>query len=402
MLVSLGLSAIGLFTTQASATTKWPISGTFDVIPDDNWADMVFNATTYELVDWRTSGPFLGEFSGNLTGTATLNVIAFWEGDLDIKFEGTLYDANQDIWFDQWGDFNVVDLECDYEPEPDVCTFWMEGEMTGIAPEHMVTLDVSGVIEQTHQFWPDQYFDDPMPGYYTQHYELIDVISATYEGYKYVTSAPPQTVNVQVGVHTYSFPGTTVTMDSEQEGILIVGEYAENPGDTPPTPALGIYMEVSTDIPLDQIGSAELRIYYTDQQIADSGVDESKLVMYRWDGTSWSQVPNSGVNTEENYVWAITGGFSVYAPMEESAGCFIATAAYGTDTAGQLDVLRAFRDQVLLESTIGSQLVALYYDVSPPIADFIAENDLLRATVRELLIDPIVSLAALTQGIWGN
>jgi|GEM_PF-5344695 len=95
-------------------------------------------------------------------------------------------------------------------------------------------------------------------------------------------------------------------------------------------------------------------------------------------------------------------GSADFYELEGVAGCFIATAAYGTDTAGQLDVLRAFRDQVLLESTLGSQLVALYYDVSPPIADFIAENDLLRATVRELLIDPIVTLAQLTAGIWGD
>jgi hypothetical protein len=71
-------------------------------------------------------------------------------------------------------------------------------------------------------------------------------------------------------------------------------------------------------------------------------------------------------------------------------GCFIATAAYGTPTAEQIDVLREFRDVVLLKSNVGSQFVALYYQLSPPIADFIARNDLLRTLVRELFIDPIV------------
>jgi hypothetical protein len=65
-------------------------------------------------------------------------------------------------------------------------------------------------------------------------------------------------------------------------------------------------------------------------------------------------------------------------------------------------VLRAFRDEVLLESTLGSQLVSWYYDVSPPLADFISENSLLRTLVRELVIEPMVSLAKLTQGIWGD
>jgi polyhydroxybutyrate depolymerase len=85
---------------------------------------------------------------------------------------------------------------------------------------------------------------------------------------------------------------------------------------------------------------------------------------------------------------------------EEPGGCFIATAAYGTSTAEQLDVLREFRDVVLLESTVGSQLVNLYYQLSPPIADLISENILVKTLVRELLIDPIVWVVESTGDIW--
>ena len=81
-------------------------------------------------------------------------------------------------------------------------------------------------------------------------------------------------------------------------------------------------------------------------------------------------------------------------------GCFIATAAYGTSTAAELDTLRAFRDEVLLENSLGSQLVALYYDVSPPVADFISEHEGLRTLVRELLVDPVASLVEATAAIW--
>jgi hypothetical protein len=83
-------------------------------------------------------------------------------------------------------------------------------------------------------------------------------------------------------------------------------------------------------------------------------------------------------------------------------GCFIATAAYGTPTAKQIDVLREFRDVVLLKSTVGSQFVTLYYQLSPPIADFIAGNEFLRALVRELLVDPIVWIVEATGDIWRN
>jgi hypothetical protein len=70
--------------------------------------------------------------------------------------------------------------------------------------------------------------------------------------------------------------------------------------------------------------------------------------------------------------------------------CFIATAAYGTPTAEQIDVLREFRDVVLLKSTIGSQFVALYYRLAPPVSDLVARGDLSRTLVRKLLVDPLV------------
>jgi hypothetical protein len=89
-------------------------------------------------------------------------------------------------------------------------------------------------------------------------------------------------------------------------------------------------------------------------------------------------------------------------PTPSGGMCFIATAAYGTSTAKQLDVLREFRDDVLLESTVGSQLVDLYYQVSPPIADFILEDIFVRTLVKELLVDPIVWLTEATRDIWQN
>jgi len=89
-------------------------------------------------------------------------------------------------------------------------------------------------------------------------------------------------------------------------------------------------------------------------------------------------------------------------PWGSGGGCFIATAAYGTPTAEEINVLREFRDAVLLKSTVGSQFVALYYRFSPPVADFIAGNELLRTLVRELLVDPIVRVVEATGDIWRN
>jgi hypothetical protein len=104
-------------------------------------------------------------------------------------------------------------------------------------------------------------------------------------------------------------------------------------------------------------------------------------------GTGWNE--GAEVRFDEIGFYSPTGGY-----------CFIATAAYGTETAAELDILRDFRDQVLLKNALGSLFVEAYYKVSPPIADFIAKNDFLRAVVREVLVDPVVHLLRWSQGLW--
>lgn len=98
----------------------------------------------------------------------------------------------------------------------------------------------------------------------------------------------------------------------------------------------------------------------------------------------------------------IYGNYLVFNTQAITGGCFIATAAYGSATAQQLDLLREFRDVVLLKSTLGSKFVSLYYRFSPPIADFIARHEPVRTLVRELLLDPIVWLVDVTGGAWRN
>ena len=82
-------------------------------------------------------------------------------------------------------------------------------------------------------------------------------------------------------------------------------------------------------------------------------------------------------------------------------GCFIATAAYGTETAEEIDILRDFRDDVLLQNTVGEGLVNLYYEISPPLADSISKHDSLRLLVREIIVNPIVEIFRSSECIWG-
>jgi|TARA_B100001079_G_scaffold223566_1_gene200110 hypothetical protein len=74
-----------------------------------------------------------------------------------------------------------------------------------------------------------------------------------------------------------------------------------------------------------------------------------------------------------------------------SSGCFIATAAYGTPFAEEIDVLRNWRDDFLEASYPGRLFIRTYYSLSPPVADNISESDGKRKIVRTAL-GPIVKV----------
>jgi len=78
------------------------------------------------------------------------------------------------------------------------------------------------------------------------------------------------------------------------------------------------------------------------------------------------------------------------APVAASE-CFIATAAYGTPFAEEIDVLRNWRDEFLEASYPGRLFIRTYYSLSPPVADNISESDGKRKIVRTAL-GPIVKV----------
>jgi hypothetical protein len=82
--------------------------------------------------------------------------------------------------------------------------------------------------------------------------------------------------------------------------------------------------------------------------------------------------------------------------------CFIATAAYGTPTAKEIDELRHFRDEYLRKSSLGNDFIKFYYANSPPIAKFISEHEILRVIVREGFVDPVVKIVELTENYWSE
>jgi hypothetical protein len=85
---------------------------------------------------------------------------------------------------------------------------------------------------------------------------------------------------------------------------------------------------------------------------------------------------------------------------QQQQGCFIATAAYGSDMAREVKALREFRDRRLMASEPGRALVRFYYRNSPPLADLIRDRDGARAAVRAALMPVVWSIEHPTAALW--
>ncbi len=86
-------------------------------------------------------------------------------------------------------------------------------------------------------------------------------------------------------------------------------------------------------------------------------------------------------------------------PPPPNGGCLIATAAYGSELAPQVQQLREIRDNTVLSTKSGAAFMAgfnqVYYSFSPAIADLEREHPVFREMVRIALTPMLASLSLL-------
>ncbi len=91
---------------------------------------------------------------------------------------------------------------------------------------------------------------------------------------------------------------------------------------------------------------------------------------------------------EGDYFEDVTGG-----------GCLIATAAFGSELAPQVQQLREIRDNSLLQTESGSAFMEsfnqFYYSFSPTIADLERENPIFKEMVKITITPLLISLSIL-------
>jgi len=74
---------------------------------------------------------------------------------------------------------------------------------------------------------------------------------------------------------------------------------------------------------------------------------------------------------------------------KSDGGCFIATAACGSELSPEVLILRSFRDNKLQKNILGKLSIRFYYFVSPLLASYIEKNQTLRRSIRKFLIKPL-------------
>ena len=86
-------------------------------------------------------------------------------------------------------------------------------------------------------------------------------------------------------------------------------------------------------------------------------------------------------------------------PTEENGGCLIATAAFGSELAPQVQQLRELRDNTVLSTKSGIAFMSgfnqFYYSFSPSVADFERENPVFKEIVKVGLTPMLSSLSLL-------
>ncbi len=237
----------------------------------------------------------------------------------------------------------------------------------------------------------------PGEGTFSQEYgKVVNLVAEADEGYEFKewTATEGDFTNNTSATTTFAMPEADVTITAHFE--------EEEEDDT-------VYwtLTMTASPPLGGTTTPTAGREYLREEGQTVSISASPAADYQFAGwTSSPEIDFGNANaasttfTMPDFDVEITAQFT--AQPDPLTGCFIATAAYGTDSAVQIDILREFRDTVLMPNRLGAGFVSLYYRTSPPIAGFISGHDFLRTTVRVGVVDPIVALVNWTHGLWSG
>jgi hypothetical protein len=137
------------------------------------------------------------------------------------------------------------------------------------------------------------------------------------------------------------------------------------------------------------IGSVKIPVEFVDKGVY--------LVEFEIEGILFQPIPVEKVSFE-----VAVGESNQPTPIaddKKGGGCLIATAAYGSELAPQIQQLRELRDNTILNTKSGIAFMTtfnqFYYSFSPTIADFEREQPIFKEAVKITLTPMLTSLSIL-------
>ena len=130
--------------------------------------------------------------------------------------------------------------------------------------------------------------------------------------------------------------------------------------------------------------------------------DKIAFITMNFTGSGNNQVDVFATNYLENLDEMEDNDMEIESDTQEKipgGGCLIATAAYGSELAPQVQQLREIRDSKLLQTESGSAFMNsfnhFYYSFSPVIADYEREHQIFKELVKMSITPLIASLSIL-------
>jgi hypothetical protein len=205
---------------------------------------------------------------------------------------------------------------------------------------------------------------------------VLDLVAKADPGYKFVNWTGDVTAIANV-----NGASTTITMNDDYS---VVANFAQIPPNQ-------FTLTVSSSSGGSVTNPGEATFPYDEGTVVDLKAEPEEGYSFKcWIGDVGGVTNVTAAST----TITMNDDYSIIATFKFGTGCFIATAAYGTPMAEEIQILRDFRDQYLVSNPVGEALVEFYYRVSPPIAEFITEHPSLRPMVRAGLM-PAVAMSTI-------
>lgn len=134
-----------------------------------------------------------------------------------------------------------------------------------------------------------------------------------------------------------------------------------------------------------------------DIRLLDTSIDGSKVRVMEGDDagtTGWAFAEIVDCNSSDEGSSSSSSG--------DSDCCCVASAAYEGEEGEEVETLRSFRDEFLLNNYMGEKVVDLYYNYSPHAANLIRKNSNLRKITKNGILDPLVFTISNTEIVWKN